>query len=951
MAEAYKRGILPPDKKAAYEEAMKRGLVPPVEPQTPEEAEYRDAATDWAGRSAVYPTGPVSETSVLTGAPVTRDEENRRLGGLGSDATKRNVSDISRFILEGGGAMAGGALGMAGGNLPGSVGGAALGYATGESAADRIDETIGLKKPATTGEAFQQVIPALATGAALEMGGQSIATGVQAVWRGGKLVLERMGNPIEKLTNPEKEAARILLANTSDGIVIPEKALKRGRGNRYAMPEKTESDIFTRNAENAAALEKEIPGLRLSLGQRTADPALIKLERNLLSGPGSAATRNQEQIATNKEALRGYYQKTFGGKEGIADVVENLQGQRSALQSGAAEAQGSARAAVDALPVEEPVSTGQAIVGKVQEAAQPVKAAMGELESAVPDYPLRLSQVEKELKALLASKDISIKQQAALEGFQRNIAKLLKKGSTTRTAFGINRTLNDSISEYTAQGNDSAAAALLRVKSALADDLAAVGEQVNSGAIAEYGGKTVAPQELAAEFERNAQRAAMLRAKEKPDIAAMTEALEKQGYPASRVIGETEAPYIERVTRDYKRVIGGETPTIVTQGAKNEASTLTNRNAEIGKILSNVTPGKDVAAAMNAYNNFASNEYFGRFGRGAVEQATARGGQFNNLRTRYENIPALFKSPTGADDLARAIGQEEATQVMRGHYSYDLLREATDDAGNIVTGKLNRWMRRNSSVLKKYGLDAEYSSIGKAQKVADEAQAAAAEFEKSVAADVLKADPERAVAAALSGNSAGKKAAALMAKVEKFPAAKKGLQNAFAKHMIDSIETTARDIAGDPTVSNAAFERIMKKNIPVMNELYKGEPNKITTLSNMRKAYSRAVLNTKSPSGAGGADTAEKVFTELGKINLLSRSATVAKGIVKTIQKHGDNKVNEVLARAFFDPLYAQKLVSVMRGKLQVKDLLEPATNAGRTLTAMGTTFGNDEQPQPGDQQ
>ena len=32
LAEAYKRGILPPDKKAAYEEAMRRGLVQPQEP-------------------------------------------------------------------------------------------------------------------------------------------------------------------------------------------------------------------------------------------------------------------------------------------------------------------------------------------------------------------------------------------------------------------------------------------------------------------------------------------------------------------------------------------------------------------------------------------------------------------------------------------------------------------------------------------------------------------------------------------------------------------------------------------------------------------------------------------------------------------------------------------------------------------------------------------------------
>ncbi|GAF91320.1 unnamed protein product, partial [marine sediment metagenome] len=259
------------------------------------------------------------------------------------------------------------------------------------------------------------------------------------------------------------------------------------------------------------------------------------------------------------------------------------------------------------------------------------------------------------------------------------------RGESTHRAFGIRRTLNDEINKAYSQGNDSTAAVMLGIKESLEKDLGRVSAMGRTGKIAEYQGKAIYPDELARELERNSIRLAKLKSTEVLDTAAMAKELGEKGIPAMQVPGEGEAIYRGRITADYERLTG-KTPLIKTQQADRKMiAQLTKRNREIKTVLSKVEPGQDVAAAMNAYNQFASTEYFGRFDKGAVKQAGRAG-------TKPENIPGLFKGGSGTGDLIRAVGWTPARKVMKGYYSYDLYDQAADPAtGQLVKGKLSKW--------------------------------------------------------------------------------------------------------------------------------------------------------------------------------------------------------------------------------------------------------------------
>jgi hypothetical protein len=242
------------------------------------------------------------------------------------------------------------------------------------------------------------------------------------------------------------------------------------------------------------------------------------------------------------------------------------------------------------------------------------------------------------------------------------------------------------------------------------------------------------------------------------------------------------------------------------------------------------------------------------------------------------------------------------------------MKSVTDDTGTVVTKKLNSWIYKNKNLLQRFGIESDFANLKSAQEAVDAAKQAAAQFENSVAKRIIGSDPVNAVASALAGKNAGKKTLELLQLVKHDKAATTGLKNAFADHFVSLAETTAMDISGKPTVSNAAFARLWKKYQPVIKELYKGEPEKIRALDIMKNAYEISARNTKSPIG-GGSDTAENIMAEIGKVNVLNRTATIAKGIVGIAKKHGEEKVNKLVTRALFDPEYAQALIKAARSK------------------------------------
>ena len=821
----------------------------------------------------------------------------------------RIISPVARPVLEGAGtvvgSIAGGGAGIPSG--PGAIATAAagggLGYGIGKQAADALDMYAGLKGPykgptAALIEGGKDV----ATGTALEGAGMALGAVLPVIGKAGKSIYSSVTSPARRMFSKsamEKKAGEILLDNTSEGA------------------------IYLKNADEAAQLE-EATGAKFTLGQRTNDPTIIALERALTNKPGSgAAAKLQERIAANNEAIRSNIDRSFPGEETVDDLIKEVSTQKARLGQDAASTAAVARNKAYGTGPAIPQASGEEAVSAIGAAKRPVKDALSQLEADIPDYPMTFGNVRKAISDARANKKLSDDQVQAIFKTENKIERILDdRGKTTFTAMGIRRTLNDEISKaFAPGGNKSVGEALTSVRDALEKDLSELSDMARSGKIGEYQGKPVNTDVIADELEKATISSARLKATQEPDIEGMVKAIkDKNGFTMMRQYGENETSFTARLSKDYKRIFGKDPLTKNTgTGAAGETD---KRIAELKEVLKVIEPGKDVASAMKAFNDFARSEYFGRFDKGAVKRALAKGNEASGVATRAEDIPKLFTTPTGADDLIRAVGQEKASGIMKGHYAYDMLQNATNSNGEVVLVKLKSWLRRNGTTLNKYGIAEDFGKIHKAQRIADEAAKSAADFEKSIAAKLLKTDPEKAIGNALSGLNTGQAASELMKAVKGNPAATKGLQKAFADHVWNIAETTAKDIAEKPTISSAAFSKAAKKYMPAMRVLYANEPRKLAALKNAQRVYEVASRISRGP--VSGSDTASKGLTSLAvdrAITAISPAASLVKGALKVFSKHSDKEVESLLVRALFDPEYAEVIMKAARGNMPEKEL------------------------------
>lgn len=718
------------------------------------------------------PAIPGESISTITGRPTTGQELR---GGFNPDYAASE--SFVRPTLEAGGMIAGSLIGS-GVGPEGTLAGAGLGYAGGKKVADILYE-----EPKGLVEESIQSAKDVATGAAMEATGQLIAPAFYAVKSGGKWVFNKISQPIKQVFSKvavEQTAGDIFIANTSEGA------------------------IYAKNADEVAKIQKEIPGLKFTIGQKTNDPNLIKLERTQIRRPGLGAEASTEQIAKNNEALRKYYAKNFAGEENIDDLVKNLGRTREQLATGITQAEKSVMAKAEKIPVSEPEQTGQRIVENLRTGKQAAKTKAGELYGKIPQTKIDITDMLSEFKKI-----------------QQPMSRFEDKGNIP--------------------------------------DLIGI--------------------------VRNAFKDENLKKLSLEDLQGLRSELLSQSRQTRSAINPNE-----RLASRLSRAADAVQKAIVS--------------AESG------------SPELMAANKFYRKDYAEVFKQGTVGDILQPGVRGESTKIPLAKIPGKIwdnRNLTAADQFIKAAG-DDATGIMRDHAGYDLLQKVTDSEGKVIRTKLNLWLSRNRPILKKFGMENDFNNLTKAQSVADEAVKSAAAYEKSVAGRILKADPDKAIAAAFTGKNQVKEARKLLRMVGQDKAAKAGLQKAYADFLMNKIQTTAKDIAGNPIVSNAQFQKLMRDSMPVMRVIYKDAPGKIKALNTMHKAYEIAVRNTKSPIG-GGSDTAENILTELGKVNVLYRPATIARGILSIFKKHGDQKINDLITRAIFDPDYAQSLVKAAKAK------------------------------------
>jgi len=734
------------------------------------------------------PIVPGESTSVLTGKPISEQELLQPT--IPFSETEKTV----RPALETGGLIGGGIIGTPGGPIL-QVTGAGLGYAAGASIADVLYGKHGDLKEEALKTGKNIVI-----GGSYEAGGQSlgviIGSAYYGVKKGNKWIFNKIAEPIKRTFSQkaaEKAAGEVIIANTSNGA------------------------IYAKNAKEAAELEKKIPGLKFTVGQRTRDPNIIKLERAQVRKPGIAAQLLDEQTAKNNEALRKYYEQNFPGGSGIDDLVSNLNKQQETLQRGVSTAEKTIQAESSRLPQVGPEETGQRITDTLRTQSATAKTAADELYGNVENVTVDIADM--------------------LSGFDK-ISKPMSKFENTRNI----PNLLGVVRRY-------------------------FGKKTGTGILDAQGNEIVKeiPKQLGIE-DLQGLRSEFL------DLAARA----KSAINPNR-----------RLASRYSQAAEAVQSAIVKAGQKSEA--------------------------LLAANKFFKEDYAEIFRQGIVGDILTPGARREISKIPLAQIPSKIwntRNLTAADQFIKATGND-SQGIMADYAAYDLMQSMK---GKITTQKLHGWLAKNRPLLKKFGLTNYFNNLRNAQAIVDKATEAATSFEKTAAARILKADPEKAIAAAFTGSSPAQQAQKLVQSLGNDIAAKRGLQKAYADYMVNRIQTTAKDAAGNITISNAQFQKILKDSAGILRVIYKDAPEKVKVIKNLRDAYEIAIRNTKSPIG-GGSDTAENLFSELLKVNVLWRPATIVRGILSIFGKHGDEKISELVTRGLFDAEYAEFLKQAARQK------------------------------------
>ena len=180
------------------------------------------------------------------------------------------------------------------------------------------------------------------------------------------------------------------------------------------MPEPHE---FLGHPLEAADIESQIPNLKFSLSQQTADPALIKLERARTRGTGEGANLFKRQQADATEAIREYYKRNFPDEPGIDDLISNLERQKADLEAGVQRQVTVSDEYVEGMQPTAPQATGERLVPAIERQKEPVKSAMDALEEQIPDYPMAFNNIEKEIDSTLKNPKMSAGTKKAVESF------------------------------------------------------------------------------------------------------------------------------------------------------------------------------------------------------------------------------------------------------------------------------------------------------------------------------------------------------------------------------------------------------------------------------------------------------------------------------------------------------------------------------------------------------
>lgn len=286
--------------------------------------------------------------------------------------TKRKVMEYVEPILEFGGMAAGEIAGLPFGGPVGAIAGGGLGGATGKVISKSIKQQIALEEPKTISESFKEAGHDIVQDMAYSMGGQIIGATVAGGIKGLAILRDKFHELFPSLSSKtiDERIGDILKQHWSN---LPEA--------------KT-------NIKKAKGVEKELGEQQFTIGQRTDDPGLIKLQRSLERQPGQAAAAKQTQLESINQEVQKMFENRFPEKGELRDVLARYNKTKEELEKSIISAKEGMIGKVGKLEERPDIQeSGKRIYNIISKAKEGEKALLDERYSNLGDELLSLDKI------------------------------------------------------------------------------------------------------------------------------------------------------------------------------------------------------------------------------------------------------------------------------------------------------------------------------------------------------------------------------------------------------------------------------------------------------------------------------------------------------------------------------------------------------------------------------
>lgn len=871
----------------------------------PEGAEIVDIPSDYM---EVTPGGGDSVAAEMDKAKSSWTPDMLR-GAMRSKGIIDEAKGLVRPTLQGVGAGLGAVIGGTSGLVTGpgaaltTVAGGALGYGMGSQLADIL---LGDRNTSSLGEEAKQSLSDIGTGAMYEMGGQLGGAAVVPLARGAASLGRFLRHPVK---------------GTSSAL---ENMSLRGAAKQLEAA-RTPAGPVARQAELNAAETEEVGkriggGWKAGLGQATEDPGLLALQRRLNMQTDTGKVLNAEQILQNNQAIRDYINRTIKQGGTVDDVVASLEKIGVQLKDTSIAAARQAENAATGLAGQ----SKEAVGATLREGADTVKSVLrskaDELYGRVPqDMEIDSTPLYRTIQELGDELDPAFQRPGATpSGIMGRAKGALEPEEVSAPLFDY-KTVYNNLSKQTG----------------VSVGKSSKGFYTNSdfqSTLRQYY-PSVAGYDKAEIFGalRDGMNGRKLSPFRQSILDDMAHDLEGQGALNFTSQDRALASFLDEPKPMSFKQIKDFRSQVTMAEREARASGDYERAFKLGKLregvdetltLAEQTGQGEAVQALRDANKFYREQYVPTVRQGATSRVLAKdktgAKKVETALVGGEYFKPGQKGIAAAESFGRTFGTDAtAKEAIKDYAAQDLLNYARNPlTGEISSSKVAAWIQNHKETLGKLNLGGEFSNVQRASQFADKARAMEAQFSKSRFGKVMDADPDKVVEYLFGGENGRnsiKTMTDLMEATKADPAARQGLKRSFADMLVKKMQTSAQDMAGGSMLSVAKGQNLFKQYEPAMKRLYSKE--EMQALKDVQRALEINNRINKAPSGVAGSQTGDSGMTGdmVKKTMELSPKFRMLRVVFQNLKGGYDAQVNDYLARAMYDPMFAKQLQETTR--------------------------------------